>query len=337
MTPQRAESSHDDGSPSQGKVAGMDAVRLSAWRAISSARDAVYDTLNTRMRADAGISVEWYDILLHLRERGNGRLRQSEIEGHASIGSSGVSRMLARMEHEGLVSRSPSTEDKRALEVSLTPAGEDTVVRATPTYMQCVHSVLGSRLDDSEASAVIRLLYRVDGSYLPQESADEQGHLVPFGETVLSITEGAVTTSDSIAVRNALESLLLREAAQNVTPEAEADMRAIIGRMSGLLERPEDFFRADWQLHRVIANLSRNTTLRLIYVSLLDHIEAHLEYVVPTQDLGDYLDSRLIVHARLVNAVCSGDLDRVEQAAREHHFTSARPVPVADLSRRRTS
>jgi len=73
---------------------GLDAVRLSAWRAVSSVRDAVYDDLNGKMRSLASIPVEWYEILLHLKEAGNGRLRQTAIEELATIGSSGVSRVV---------------------------------------------------------------------------------------------------------------------------------------------------------------------------------------------------------------------------------------------------
>jgi DNA-binding GntR family transcriptional regulator len=319
------------------KATGLDPVRLSAWRAISCVRDDVYDELTEKMRTAAGIPVAWYEILLHLKESGNGHLRQTEIEERVPVGSSGVSRMLARMEQAGLVTRVPSPEDKRALDVGLTSLGMETVVRATPVYMNSVQAVLGGRLDDEEAATIARLLHRVHVGSRDQDPGAEHAHLVPFGETVLSITEGAVVTSDAIVVRNALEPLLHLEAAQNLTPEAEADMRAIVGTMSALLDQPEDFFRADWQLHRVIARLSRNTLLKTIYLSLLDNIESHLEYVVPTADLDEYLNTRLIVHARLVNAVCSGEPERVERAVREHHFTSARPVPVIDISRRKTS
>jgi DNA-binding GntR family transcriptional regulator len=316
---------------------GLDPVRLSAWRAVASVREAVNDELTARMRAAVGIPVEWYETLLHLKEAADGRLRQTELEERATVGSSGLSRMLARMEREGLITRSPSVEDKRALEVQLSPAGMETVIRAAPIYMDSVQSVLGSRLDDDEAATVTRLLHRVHTGYLHQADGDDLGHLVPFGETVLSITQGAVVTSDAIAVRNALEPLLLREAAQNVTAEAEASMRAIVGTMSGLLDQPEEFFRADWNLHRAIARLSRNSLLTMIYLSLLDHIESHLEHVVPTADLDEYLNTRLIVHARLVNALCSGDMQRVEQAAQDHYFSSARPVPGGDLAERRAS
>ncbi|MFI9536915.1 FCD domain-containing protein [Nocardia fusca] len=310
----------------------LDAVRLSAWRAVSSVRDAVYDELNEKMSTLAGLPVEWYEVLVHLREATGGSLRQTAIEEHVSVGSSGVSRMLARMERARLITRAPATEDMRALVVSLTARGADSLIRATPVYMSCVQSVFGNRLDDAEAATVARLLHKVLHSAAAADPSVEHAHLVPFGKTLLSITEGAVAVSDAIAIRNALEPLLAAEAAKNVTAESETEMRSIIGQMAGLLDRPEEFFRADWRLHRAIARLSTNVSLRAIYLSLLDNIETHLDFVVPTAHLDAYLESRLVVHARLVNAICSQDLDRVAEAVLEHDFDSAPPVQVADLS-----
>jgi DNA-binding MarR family transcriptional regulator len=237
--------------------------------------------------------------------------------------------MLSRMQQAGLLTRVPAAGDRRALEVAITEAGEDRLIRATPIYMDSVQRTFGARLSADDAAALAGLLGGVaEGPGSPHESA----LLVPFGETVLAVTRGAVATSDAVQVRNALEPLLVAQASQHLTPGVVAEMRATVGRMSGLLERPEDFFRADWYLHRVIAGACPNITLKAVYLSLLDVIEAHLEYVVPTANLNDYLSRRLIVHARLVDAVCSRDLDRARQAAREHDFTSAAPRVLTDIT-----
>jgi DNA-binding MarR family transcriptional regulator len=315
----------------------MDAVRLAAWRALSSGRDVVYTDLSTRMRRQAGLPVEWYDILLLLRNTGAGWLRQAELEVQTSVGSTGLSRMLAKMESSGLVARQPAEEDRRALEVRLTELGTESLVRATPVYLRCVDQSFGRRLDDTEAADLVRILNRVRNDDGSGWEDNDQAHLVPFGETVLAVTEGAVATSDAIQVRNALEPLLLTVAVQHLTPSAAENMRAIVGRMANLLDQPEEFFRTDWQLHRTIAALCTNTSLKQIYLSLLDTIEAHFQQVVPTENLEAYLNTRLIIHIRLVDAVCSGDIERVLRVAQEHHFKSAQPLRLADVSQRPAS
>src|ERR1700748_795014 len=97
--------------------------------------------------------------------------------------------MLAKMEQAGLVTRFPAVKDRRALEVELTQVGNQTLLRATPIYMTCVQQAFGRELDDAEASNIARLLHRVKRSYLRHESPSSgRGYLVPFGETVLSVT-----------------------------------------------------------------------------------------------------------------------------------------------------
>src|ERR1700761_844481 len=311
----------------------IDPVRLSAWRAVSKVRDTVGSALASAMNQHAGLPVEWYEGLLHLQQAPNGRLRQTEVEAAAAIGSTGVSRMLSKMQHAGLITRTTSAADRRALDVEITPLGEQRLARTTPIYMDSVQQNFGRRLDNEEASVIARILHRVADR--TEAEADDSGNdrLVPFGETVLAGTSGAVAASDAIEIRNALEPLVLAQAARDLTPQGEAEMRSIVGRMSNCLDRPEEFFRTDWQLHRVIARQCQNVSLTTIYVSLVDVVEAHLESVVPTVNLAEYLSKRLVVHARLVDAVCSRDADRVRQAADEHHFTPPRPRALVDMSR----
>jgi hypothetical protein len=241
-------------------------------------------------------------------------------------------RELHEMEQARLVSRATTAEDRRALLVELTTLGSDTLLRVTPTYMRCVQQTLGRRLDDAEAATIGFLLSRVANAESQPDSPEAKDeHLVPFGETVLAVTEGAVAAIDAIQIRNALEPLLLLEAARHLTPPAAGDMRAIVGRMSNLLDRPEDFFRADWQLHRTIAQLCKNNTLKQIYLCLVDTLEAHMDYVAPTANLEEYLNRRLIIHARLVDALCSGDEERVRKAAEDHDSRSSQPIGLANL------
>jgi DNA-binding FadR family transcriptional regulator len=54
-----------------------------------------------------------------------------------------------------------------------------------------------------------------------------------------------------------------------------------------------------------------------------------MDYVAPTANLEEYLNRRLIIHARLVDALCSGDEERVRKAAEEHDSRSSQPIGLA--------
>ncbi|HEX5568508.1 MAG TPA: FCD domain-containing protein, partial [Streptomyces sp.] len=158
------------------------------------------------------------------------------------------------------------------------------------------------------------------------------GGLLQFGESLLSLGSGAVTVADAIHVRDALEPLVLMEAAQYRTQEDIVDCERILARMAGLLGDGKEFYLADWSLHRRLVSICRNKLLRQVYEGLLLTLEHHVDTVVPTEGLRDYLRRRLVVHTEIIDAIASGRADRVRQAAHAHAITSiaTRVVDVAD-------
>ena len=305
-------------------------VQLSAWRAGAQSRDAVYRTVSNAMLAETGLPLEWYEVLVHLWESGTDGMPQTELEEQLPISSSAVSRMLSKMQEAGLVARTRVPHDRRALDVRITDRGAERGMRATPVYIRTVHEAFGRHVDTGAANTIVSMLAPVHTHTGEQRSEDAATDVVSFGQTLFSVTADAMAVADAVQVRNALEPQLVLAAARQVPEEDAARLREAIGRMSAALADPEAFFRADWQLHRVLAQLCGNVTLRNIYLGLLDVIETHLEYVLPTEGLGDYLQRRLVIHAQLVDAVISGDTEQVQVAAHAHDFGSARAKHPVD-------
>lgn len=314
---------------------GLGPLQLSAWRAVSQVRDTVYRAVADAMLTETGLPLEWYEVLVHLRESDGGGIRQTEIEERLPISPSGVSRMLTKMQDAGLVARSRVAHDRRALHVSITGYGAERAVRATPVYVRSVESAFGRHVDSAAAAAVVNALVPALGAATDTSREGGPGGLVSFGQTMLAVTSDAVSVADAIQVRNALEPQLLLSAARRVTGESAARLREEIVRMSSRLGDAEAYFRADWQLHRTLAQLCGNVTLRTMYLGLLDVIESQLEHVADSDDLDEYLKRRLVIHAQLVDAVISGEEERVLASARDHHFQSAQ-APLAATAEPRT-
>lgn len=306
----------------------MDAARLAAWRAVTETYETVRAEVADVLERESGLALEAFEVLLVLREKGDrGVLLQRDLEDELPLSQSGLSRLLKRVEQGGLVERRPSTMDRRAAEVALTGAGADALRRATPVYLSAVEGRFGAWLDDPEATTIaagLGKVIRATGGWTATPAAAEE-HLVPLGESVLSITTGAVAVTDALTVRDALEPLMLEEARRHRTDDLVRGLFQAVGRMARSLADPEEFFRSDWQLHRVMAKVCHNDTLRVIYVGLLDVVEKHLDSVVPTEGLDEYLRQRLAVHVELVEAIASGDPDRVVRAGEQHRFIGARP------------
>jgi len=89
---------------------------------------------------------------------------------------------------------------------------------------------------------------------------------------------------------------------------------------------PVAFVRADWHLHRRIAELSPNSMLCSFYLSLLDQIEGHTLSVLPVQEqpLPEYIAQRHLLHRDLVDAIADHNRDRALELIKQHNISDPR-------------
>jgi DNA-binding MarR family transcriptional regulator len=309
----------------------LDESRLVAWRNVRGVSRNVVDLISAEMESASGVPLDWYEVLLHLYEDGQGRLRQRELDRRSHLSQSAISRMVSKMVEAGLLRRETTLLDRRNVDVVMTQSGRDVFLRATPIHNAAVQHHFGAWLSDRETATIntgLKKIVRAVGSMSGKGGA-ELDELVTFGMTVFSLISDSVTVTDAILVRDALEPLLLVDAARHVNKETADRLRGSIIRMSTLIDDPEGFFRADWDLHRTVAELCQNTLLRTAYLNLLDVISSHMASVLPTSNLQQYLYERLAIHAQLVDAVASGDETQAAAAAQAHHFTSGRARLIA--------
>jgi len=153
---------------------------------------------------------------------------------------------------------------------------------------------------------------------------------VHLSHLVLRLREDGGASADCLAVRNALEERVALDAAAACTPADVAELQALLDEMDRRRADPREFLRANWALHRKLAQIGPNAVLRAIYVTLLDAIEREIEAV--GSDATFEPAANLKLHQRLVDAVASGDAARVRRAVRRHN-PEARRSPVAGNGR----
>lgn len=300
---------------------GLDEARLSAWRRLLDVSQMVAGHVASELESTTGLPLEWFQTLLHIYEADGARVQQQELGRYSRLSQSAISRMVSKMQDGGLIRREQMSEDRRNLYVMLTDSGRDALLRAAPIYNTAVQDQFGRWLSDSEAATLNRALDKVRAPTAETRGEIERyplDNVVSFGQTVLSLTSESVAVGDAMFVRNSLEPLVLMEAARHITPEGINELRVIIARMSLLVNDPEQFFRADWDLHRAISSHCRNTVLREIYVALLNFAESHVVEVTPAGDVQSFIYERLATHARIVDAVSSGDPARARAAGHAH-------------------
>jgi DNA-binding FadR family transcriptional regulator len=124
--------------------------------------------------------------------------------------------------------------------------------------------------------------------------------------------------ADHHAVRNALEPLVCREAAQH---RRDTDLRVLehmLDAMEHDAQDPLTVLRHTWNLHRRIAKICRNLPLRSIYLTMLDFLEDAVERAAfKNFDASGHI----AVHRELVNGIADGPGERLEAALREHELS----------------
>ncbi|WP_430681736.1 MarR family winged helix-turn-helix transcriptional regulator [Mesorhizobium australafricanum] len=103
----------------------------------------------------------WYDVLHELAEAGEGGLRPFELVDRVLLAQYGVSRLLARLEADGLVEKLPVSDDGRGQTVRITSSGRDMRRRIWAVYGASIADLMGDRLSAEELKALATLLGRL--------------------------------------------------------------------------------------------------------------------------------------------------------------------------------
>ena len=154
-------------------------LELSAWRDFLRVHATVVNALEQELQADQGLSLSWYDVLVQLSEAPQGQLRLQVLAESVLLSRSGLTRMIDRMEREGLVRREPCPEDRRGFYALITDAGRDTLRRAAPGHLDGVASHFIQPLDASNIAGLQTALGKIllAGSSAKQSNAPVQADL----------------------------------------------------------------------------------------------------------------------------------------------------------------
>jgi DNA-binding FadR family transcriptional regulator len=292
----------------------IDAIH--AWRELGRRLRLANEALEPALRTFGATSAADFEALELLGRADGGALPQRRVQEALGLSQSGTSRLTTRLERAGLLRRTTSTTDARAALLHVTDAGRHVVHEHRAVYEQRVREELRSL-----TAELLGAPEPASPRTLGEDATSSLGGILQFGESMLSLGSGAVTVADAIHVREALEPLMLLEAAQYRTEEDILDCEKILAEMASHLSDGKAFYLADWSLHRRLASICRNNLLRQVYESLLSTLREHVDSVVPTEGLKDYLRRRLVVHTEIIGAIASGRADLVRQAAHDHAIT----------------
>jgi DNA-binding MarR family transcriptional regulator len=142
-------------------------AQLTAWRGFLTAHAVLVRRLEADLLAEHQLPLASYDVLVQLVEAPDQRLRMTELAQRVLISRSGLTRLVDRLEREGLVRREACDDDARGLFAVLTHEGYGRLRRAAPTHLRGVASYAMDRLDEAQIAALAEIMARMlDGDRL---------------------------------------------------------------------------------------------------------------------------------------------------------------------------
>ena len=133
---------------------------LDAWRSFLQAHATLMRRLAGDLAEATGLSLGDFDVLAQLAVAG-GELRMSELAARAFSSRSGMTRRVARLVDEGLVTRARDEADARGVVVALTDKGIARLAEATPIHLRGVVELFVFQLTDKELALLKRALDKV--------------------------------------------------------------------------------------------------------------------------------------------------------------------------------
>jgi DNA-binding MarR family transcriptional regulator len=106
--------------------------------------------LDAEMRAEHGLSVSAYEVLMFLADAPEHRMRMSDIAEQALLSRSGCTRLVDRLVGLGYVVRYAATNDGRGLYAELTDAGVAKAAVARATHLDGVRRLFLDRLTTTD-------------------------------------------------------------------------------------------------------------------------------------------------------------------------------------------
>ena len=132
----------------------LDTDEMAAWHAFIRAHARVVRLLEAELEAEHGLTLPAYEVLAHLTEAADRRLRMSDLAAISVLTPSGLTRVVDKLVREGLVERQRCQTDARVVYAAVTPSGIERIERAYPTHLRGVRQHLVDRLSVDQLAAI---------------------------------------------------------------------------------------------------------------------------------------------------------------------------------------
>jgi DNA-binding MarR family transcriptional regulator len=113
-------------------------AELGAWRGLLRVHSALVKALDAELLGGHDLPLTSYEVLINLQAAPGKRRRMSELADGVLLSRSGMTRLVDRLEKEGLLARDACVSDGRGTFAVLTDKGEALLTEARRTHLDGV-------------------------------------------------------------------------------------------------------------------------------------------------------------------------------------------------------
>jgi DNA-binding MarR family transcriptional regulator len=132
----------------------LDEEELAAWRGMLRAHAELTKELDAELVRKHNLPLSSYEVLLYLADAPDGRMRMAELADSVLLSRSGLTRLVDRLEREGLLKRERCESDARGYFAEITPKGRRLFDAARRTHLDGVRALFLSRFSRDELRAM---------------------------------------------------------------------------------------------------------------------------------------------------------------------------------------
>jgi DNA-binding MarR family transcriptional regulator len=112
-----------------------------------------------------------FEVLLRLGRSPGGRLRMTDLSAQTSLTTSGVTRVIDRLNRDGLVCREACATDRRSSYAVITEKGSERLVAVLPRHVELIEEWFTGRFPPEELEALLGSLRRLRDAVRPDATA----------------------------------------------------------------------------------------------------------------------------------------------------------------------
>lgn len=117
-----------------------------------------------------GLSALDAAALMRLSRSPAQRLRMTDLADQTQLSTSGVTRLVDRLERNGLARREPDEKDRRTSYAALTDAGADRLAKVLPEYLEMLDTWFYGRLTAQQRDRLLEGLRIIRDATFPEAS-----------------------------------------------------------------------------------------------------------------------------------------------------------------------